>query len=96
MSDIQITKETTSLKEAIDTALLALKELTPGSDEYAKVVDQLDKLYKMNALKGANRVSADGWLAAGASLAGIVAILAYEHAHVVVSKAVGFVPKIKI
>lgn len=40
----------TELSKAIDNCIKALDDLDPGTDEYAKMVDQLTKLYKLKEL----------------------------------------------
>lgn len=90
--------ETTGLEDAIDAALFELKAHDAHSDEYSKIVDQLDKLYKIKSSYDKDNktsVSMDQIVAVVGNLAGIVMILGYENAHVVTSKALGFVMKSK-
>lgn len=96
MSDTQTSKTEPSLEQAINRLLTKLETMDPTTDDYSKTADQLEKLYKMRTHKKANTLSMDSLVAAGASIAGIVLILSYEHAHVVTSKALGFVFKVKI
>lgn len=85
------------LQEAIDTALLKLKETTPGSEDYAEIVTQLDKLYKAKSYtKDEPLVKLDTVITVGANLLGIVAILSFEQARVVTSKALAMVLKAKV
>lgn len=87
----------TKIDEAITSLLSEMAGYDPHTDEYAKMVDQLDKLYKMKVLnKDENRVSKDTLLAVGANLLGIVLILGYERAHVVTSKALSFILKTRV
>lgn len=86
------------LDDAIDQAFLALKTHDATSPEYSTIVDQLDKLYKIKSSydkDNKNSVSLDQVIAVAGNLAGIIMILGYENAHVVTSKALGFVMKSK-
>lgn len=93
------TQTTTSgLDDAIDQAFSELKTHNPVSPEYSTIVDQLDKLYKIKSSydkDNKNSVSLDQVVAVVGNLAGIIMILGYENAHVVTSKALGFVMKSK-
>lgn len=86
-----------ALDDAIDRLLVEMKSTDPVSDEYGKLVERLDKLHKMKVTDKDNgrRVSADAMLTVGANLAGIVLILGFERAHIITSKALGFVLKTK-
>lgn len=82
--DVKINEEIVSLLDDI-------KGDDKGSDKYAKMIDQLTKLH---ALREKNRVSKETLATVAANVGGIVAILMHERAHVIVSKAFGFVKKI--
>lgn len=87
----------TAMQEEITRVIAELKNHDVSSEEYKKVADQLEQLYKIdNTRKGTDRVSPDALIAAITSLTGIVAILGFEHAGVITSKALGFVTKVKI
>lgn len=90
--------EPTPLEKEMTNVLSHLEGINPASDEYATV---LDKLEKLNALKEPQkepkkRISPDALVSAGASLLGIVLILSYEQTHVVTTKALSFITKPKI
>jgi hypothetical protein len=87
------TKKPDLLKEAIDKAALELMDCEPGTEEYAKVLGQLEKLIKMNDIKSPSKVSRDTLVLAMTNIAGIVLVLHYEHARIVTSKALGFIKK---
>lgn len=87
--------EPTPLDLALTQALSDLQTLSPESDEYTKAVTNIDKLTKMKEHHAPKKVSPDVLVTAGANLAGIVLILQYERVHVVASKALGFVMKLK-
>lgn len=89
-----ITKpQPTVLDETIDAALAQLKGIEVGSDEYNRKMDQITKLYTLKEKNSPKRVSPDTLILVAGNLAGIVLILGYERAHVVTSKALGFVLK---
>lgn len=62
-----------------------------NTDDYAKMVDQLTKLYE---LRNKSRISKETWATIGANLTGIFLVLQHERANVIASKAFGFVKKI--
>lgn len=82
------------LEEAIDQVLNDMKGEPSETEKYAQMVDQLTKLYALKPKKR-ERVSPDTWATVGANLAGIVMIVGHERAHVVASKALGFVQKLR-
>lgn len=96
MSDIQTTKETKTLQSAIDKVLLEMDNTEPFSDKYVTMVDQLEKLYKIKASEKPDTVSKETLITVGGNLAGIIAILGFERAHIITSKALGFVLKSRI
>lgn len=93
MKHLRITTKPDSLQIAIDEALAQLTGIDIESSEYAEKMDQIKELYKLQEKHSPKRVSPDTVLIVVGNLAGIVAILGYERAHVVTSKALGFVLK---
>lgn len=88
------TAQTPDLQTAIDKVLVELDKQTPGSDEYATLVEQLDKLMKIKlAEKPVDKLSKDTLTTVLGSLAGIVTIIGFERFNVISSKALGFVLK---
>lgn len=88
-----IKPQPTVLDETIDDALAQLKGIEVGSDEYNRKMEQVQKLYALKEKNSPKRISPDAALLVAGNLAGIVLILGYERAHVVTSKALGFVLK---
>lgn len=87
----------TPLDEAIDEVLLSMRMYSPDTDEYAKMLTQLERLYKLRSPKKESKsVSPDVLVNAIASVTGIGMILGFEKAHVVTSKALSFVSKPRI
>lgn len=72
---------------------LKLQETEPGTNEFNDLLDNLNALNKIKSTKDENRVSADAIVAAISSIVGILAVLNYEHVHVLTSKAFGLVTK---
>ena len=89
------TKEPTDLDHALHRAHGQLKNHDADTKEYAQIVDQIVKLQTLQAAEKPKPISKDTWATVGANLAGILIIVAYEHSHVVTTKALGFVPKVK-
>ena len=79
------------LQEAIDNALIALKDHKPETKEYSTIVDQLDKLYGMR--RKPNSVSKDALVGLVGNLFGIGMILGFEKTNVITTKAMSFVKK---
>lgn len=85
--------EDSGLEKAIDTLLASMSTEHCDSEEYAKMVVSLEKLYKLKEIDAPKRVSPDTLAIIGGNILGIVMILTHEKAHVVTSKALGFVMK---
>lgn len=86
------TDEPTALQQAIAQVHDRLHDLQPDTQEYARVVDQLVKLEKLQEETTSKKhPSPDALVAAVASVAGILLIVAYEHGHVMTSKALTLV-----
>jgi hypothetical protein len=78
------------LEEEIVSVIRHLKITAVDSEEYAKVLNHLDKLY---ALKGdkPDRVKKDTMAVIGGNLLGILMILKHERMDIITSKALSFV-----
>jgi hypothetical protein len=82
------------LDEVIEQHAQRLSHLDIHSEEYAAAAASLKVLCEAKAsLPKPNVISADTAISAATNLMGIFAILGYERAHVVTSKALGFVWK---
>lgn len=92
----QQTEEDQALNEAIAHVYRDLEGYDADSPEFAKMVDQLSKLYELKPKPAKDRISTDTLITVGANLAGIVLILGFEKANVITSKALGFVSKLKL
>ncbi len=87
-------KDDQILEEAIEHVLNQLKALEPETDQYARIADQLEKLYKIKNENRSRRVSPDTLAGIIANLFGIGIIVGYEQKHIITSKALGFIRKI--
>lgn len=85
----------TGLENAINSLLAEMAALSSETDEYATMADQLVKLYKLKEITSGSRVSNDVLVTAAAHILGIGMIVGHERTHVVASKALGFVSKLR-
>lgn len=83
--------EDPGLDKAIDEAIRALD---PLSKEYLQNVEGVERLYQLKE-KSNNRISPDTLATIAANLAGIVLILNHERVHVVSTKALTLLHKLK-
>ena len=85
--------------EAINTLLEELSGHQAESPEYAKIVDQLTKLYALkevdHKVNSNKRVSMDTLAIVGGNILGIVLIVGHERAAVLTSKALTLLTKVK-
>lgn len=90
------TKEPTPLDIAIEDVFSTLRGLDESEDEYAKAVDQLVKLMKLKKeIEPSWQPSPDALLAALANVTGILLILNHERLHVIATRAIGFIGKLR-
>lgn len=97
-------KKTEVEPRAIELALAELvKELQNhdgNTKEYTALVANVKTLTEANAVDQTtykpNTVSAETWATIGANIGGILLIMNYERAHVLVTKALNSVVKLKI
>jgi hypothetical protein len=88
------TAEPTDLEKQLARLFAKLDDIDEmDSEEYDKVSDQIKKLYPLKETDSKTGMSSDVLVGAASNLVGILMILQYEHAHVVTSKALGFIGK---
>lgn len=87
--------EETELDRTIIKLELDLQTTEADTKEYAKKVKLLEKLYAIRSKNAPKGVSPDTWLLVGANLLGIVIIVGYEHGHVLTSKALNQLGKMR-
>lgn len=85
-----------ALSAAIDSVLQEMTTTSKISPEYAKLVDQLSKLYKIrDEVNVKSRVNPDTLAIVLGNLAGVLLIVSYEKHQIVTSKALTFVQKLR-
>lgn len=87
--------EKSGLEKAIDTVLSEMATLSSDSEDYAKMVDQLTKLYSLKEIDQPKRISPDTLAIVLGHVVGILMIVGHERTHVVTSKAMQFVLKLR-
>lgn len=86
-----------TINDVIVNLLSEMQGFEGHSDEYAKIVLQLEKLYAIKASeKKRINVSPDALVAVFGNLAGIGLILNFEKLNVITTKALGFVLKSRV
>ena len=84
----------------IETVIgLVTEELTktkPGTPEFDKISEQLDRLNKIASSRKSDPVSKDGLLAVLANITGIALIINHERLNVITTKAIGFIAKSRV
>ena len=89
--------EKSGLEKTIDELIREMATVNGDSDEYAKMADQLVKLYKLKAVDNdaKKQLSPDTLALVGGNLLGILVIVGYEQKNVVASKALNFLMKLR-
>lgn len=85
----------TKLDEVIDDLLDQMVEEKYDPVKYAKMVEQLAKLYKLKEIEIPRRVNPDTLAMIAGNIIGIILILGHERANVITSKAIGFVLRLR-
>ncbi len=83
------------LDEPITEVLNEMNRVGPTHDGYPDLVAHLDRLTEMKAQERKNKVSQDTMWLVGGGILQVLVIVVYEQKHVWVSKALGFVQKVK-
>lgn len=89
-------KKEDKLQARINDLLNELEFLSGESDEYAKIADQLNKLYEAKYTRSKPQLSQDVAYSGAINLAGIILILKHEQVHAIASKALPFISKIRM
>lgn len=80
------------LDEAIGEAL---ESLNPYDDDYVKKVEAVERLYKLKEVNNPRSVSPDTIAIVLGNLLGVILIVSHERTHVLTSKALSFVQKLR-
>ena len=89
------TTEESLLDLEITSVQTALTKLKPTDDDYDTTLTQLERLFTLKQLEKPQKISADTKATIAANLAGILTIVAYEHSHVITTKALSFLMHLK-
>lgn len=87
--------ENFALDREIAALHLDMYSLDRDSDKYATLLNHLTALYAIKEASAPRRVTADVKATIAANIAGILIIVGHERAHVVTSKALSFVQKLR-
>lgn len=87
-------KDPSELDLAIKEIYREMQGFTADSEEYAAMVDQLEKLHKIKSCDS-NLVSYDTVLIVAGNILGIVLILSFEKTNVIATKALQMVLRAK-
>ncbi len=89
-------KKPSGQEDQIARAYARMQSISMDDPEYDKLVAQVKELSSIQDAKHSNRPSNDAmWIVLG-GIAQVAIIVAYEHSHVLVSKATGFILKTKV
>lgn len=86
-------KEKTQLDREIDRLTIELRELSATDDDYATIVEHLNRLTKIRLEEKPEKVSPNTWAMIGANIVGIAMITWFERENVITSKALGFIQR---
>ena len=86
-------KKETQVDFAVNKAFRTLNSHEPESPEYAKILDQIVKLHKMQMEETSKFVSKDTLALIGANLAGLLMVIKHENVNVITSRAMGLLLK---
>lgn len=79
-------KSAALLEGEIVRVLEAMTILGFDDEAYPVLTEHLDHLYKLKEIDSKKKLSVDAMLAALTSILGILIVVGYEHAHVIVSQ----------
>ena len=81
------------LDESIDRVKIEMHSANPGSDDYNRLLDDLERLVKLRAEEKRSKISPDTIAIVAGNLLGILVIVAYEQKHVLNSRGFNFILK---
>lgn len=73
-----------------------LEKATPGSEEFSKIAEQLERLNKIAASRKSEPISRNAVIAVIGNLLGIGVILQHERLNTITTKALSFVGKFRL
>lgn len=84
------------LEESITSAFNQLEAHDAGTEEYAAILDKIERLEALRPKKKELSVSGDAIIGAATNVLGLVLVLNYEKIGVISSKAFGLIVKSKM
>lgn len=87
--------EKPGLEKAIDTVFREMEGVESDSEDYAKMTDQLTKLYSLKQVDKPERISRDTLVIAAANIFVAFLITKHERTHVITTKAMNFLLKLR-
>lgn len=91
-----IPKKEDNLQEVIDSVIQEMQTVNSDSDEFAKMNEQLERLYEIRNKSRKSKVNPDTLASIIGNLLGIMTIVHFEKLNVITSKALPFVLKPKL
>ncbi len=88
-------KRKSVLDESVDKVRAELNTTHPGSEDYAVLLSNMERLISLQSEEQSRSVSPDTLAIIAANLVGILIIVGYEQGHVTVSRAFGSLLKTK-
>lgn len=81
-----VTEKNSVLDGTIDRIIRQMDTVMPDSEEYSKLLTNLERLMNLRSEEPRNRISADTLAIVCGNLIGILIIVSHERAHVVASR----------
>lgn len=88
-------KKAHQLDPVIDELLKELNDYPGYSEDYAKRVEQLEKLYKLRDGKTPDPMSQDTLVVVGGNVLIALILIGFEQKHVITTKAISFFSKLR-
>lgn len=95
MAKQEPTASNPGLEEILAEAFQEMSYVPCDSDEFSKIADQVVKLYPLKEVDSKRRISPDNLALIAGNLVGIGMIVGHERMHVVTSKALSFIMKLR-
>lgn len=87
--------EDEQLDRTITQLLADMQTISGDSEEYPKMMNQLERLHKLKATNARKSLDPNTLILVGGNLLGILVIVLHERASVITSKAINFAGKLK-
>jgi hypothetical protein len=93
--DKEIPRYQRMLEDEYVRTLAVLSSHQTDSQEYAKLLSNVERIHEMMDIKNPSPVSRETLLTVGANILGILLIIKHEDVNVITSKALGFVIRVR-